>query len=280
MKFSKGVTYMLIATFTFAMMNVFVKAVPHIPAVEIILFRSIVSLVISVGLLKQQSVNIWGKNKQVLIARGVAGAIALLIFFQLLQEIPLAAASSLAYLAPIFTTVIGIFLVKEKVRPIQWVFFLISFGGVLMIQGFDSRIEFIHLIMGIATSFFMGLAYNFIRKLKTSEHPLVIIFYFPLVMLPISGVWSGFVWVMPSGWDWFFLLMVGVLTQIAQFFMTKSYQSSELSVVSIVNYVGIVFSLSFGFIFFDEIFNLLTFVGMGLVIAGVVSNIFFKGKQM
>lgn len=267
---------MLIATFTFALMNVFVKAVPHIPAVEIILFRSVISLVISVALLRQQSVSIWGKNKPILIARGVAGAIALLIFFQLLQEIPLAAASSLAYLAPIFTTIIGIFIVKERIKPIQWIFFLISFGGVLMIQGFDARIEFIHLIMGIATSFFMGLAYNFIRKLKTSEHPLVIIFYFPLVMLPISGIWSGFVWEMPQGVDWFYLLMVGVLTQIAQFFMTKSYQTEELGVVSIVNYVGIVFSLSFGWVFFDEIFNVLTFVGMGLVVAGVVANVLFK----
>ncbi len=276
MNISKGVVYMLIATFTFALMNVFVKAVPHIPAVEIILFRSVISLVISVALLRQQSVSIWGKNKPVLIARGVTGAIALLIFFQLLQEIPLAAASSLAYLAPIFTTIIGIFIVKERIKPIQWLFFLISFGGVLMIQGFDSRIEFIHLIMGIATSFFMGLAYNFIRKLKTSEHPLVIIFYFPLVMLPISGIWSGFVWEMPQGMDWFYLLMVGVLTQIAQFFMTKSYQAEELGVVSIVNYVGIVFSLSFGWVFFDEIFNVLTFVGMGLVVAGVVANVLFK----
>ncbi len=276
MKISKGVIYMLIATFTFALMNVFVKAVPHIPAVEIILFRSVISLVISVALLRQQSVSIWGKNKPILIARGVAGAIALLIFFQLLQEIPLAAASSLAYLAPIFTTIIGIFIVKERIKPIQWIFFLISFGGVLMIQGFDSRIEFIHLIMGIATSFFMGLAYNFIRKLKTSEHPLVIIFYFPLVMLPISGIWSGFVWEMPQGMDWLYLLMVGVLTQIAQFFMTKSYQTEELGVVSIVNYVGIVFSLSFGWVFFDEIFNVLTFVGMGLVVAGVVANVLFK----
>ncbi|MEQ9231986.1 MAG: GRP family sugar transporter, partial [Cyclobacteriaceae bacterium] len=152
MKISKGVIYMLIATFTFALMNVFVKAVPHIPAVEIILFRSVISLVISVALLRQQSVSIWGKNKPILIARGVAGAIALLIFFQLLQEIPLAAASSLAYLAPIFTTIIGIFIVKERIKPIQWIFFLISFGGVLMIQGFDARIEFIHLIMLIATS--------------------------------------------------------------------------------------------------------------------------------
>ncbi len=273
---SKGVRLMLAASFTFALMNVFVKAVPHIPAVEIILFRSVISLVISVFMLQKQKVSVWGNNKPILIARGVVGAIALLIFFELLQQIPLATSSSLAYLAPIFTTIIGIFLVGEKVKPIQWLFFLISFGGVLIIQGFDSRIEIIHLIMGITTSFFMGLAYGFIRKLKTSEHPLVIIFYFPLVMLPISAIWSGIVWVMPSGIDWFYLIMVGILTQIAQFFMTKSYQSEELSKVSIVNYVGIVFSLSFGWIFFDEFFNIMTFLGMALVLAGVIANVLVK----
>lgn len=276
MKLSKGVLYMLGASFTFALMNVFVKSIPHIPAVEIILFRSIISLVISVSLLQAQAVSIWGHNKPVLIARGVVGAISLLIYFSLLQQIPLAAASSLAYLAPIFTTILGIFLVKEKVLPVQWVFFLLSFAGVLIIQGFDSRIEMIHVIMGVATSFFMGLAYNFIRILKTDEHPLVIIFYFPLVMLPISGVWSAFVWVQPKGWDWLYLLCVGVLTQIAQYFMTKSYQSEELSKVSIVNYLGILYSLSFGFFIFDERYNVITFVGMGLVILGVSLNVILK----
>ena len=267
---------MLVATFTFALMNVFVKALPRIPAVEIILFRSLVSLLISTYFLQNQSVSVWGKNKNILIARGVSGAIALLIFFQLLQEIPLAAASSLAYLSPIFTTIIGIFLLKEKVKPIQWIFFSVSFTGVLIIQGFDSRIEITHLLMGVTTSLFMGLAYGFIRMLKTNEHPLVIIFYFPLVMLPISAIWSGFVWVTPDGWDWFYLLMVGVLTQIAQFFMTKSYQSEELNKVSIVNYVGIIFSLSFGWIFFDEFFNVMTILGMALVILGVVANVLKK----
>ncbi|NNE54990.1 MAG: EamA family transporter, partial [Flavobacteriales bacterium] len=115
---SKGVRLMLAASFTFALMNVFVKAVPHIPAVEIILFRSVISLIISAYMLARQSVSIWGNNKPILIARGVSGAIALLIFFELLQQIPLATASSLAYLAPIFTTIIGIFLVGEKVKPI------------------------------------------------------------------------------------------------------------------------------------------------------------------
>ena len=267
---------MLIASFTFTTMNVFVKAVSHIPAIEVIFFRSVVSLIMSYAALAKQGVSVWGNNKPVLLLRGMTGAIALLIFFILIQEIPLATASSLAYLAPIFTTMLGIFILGEKVKPWQWIFFAVSFSGVIMIQGFDPRVDFIHLLMGIGTSFFMGLAYNFVRKLKSTEHPLVIIFYFPLVMLPFSAIWSGFVWVMPVGLDWLYLIAVGVLTQIAQFFMTKSYQMESLSKVSIVNYVGIVFSLSYGWLFFDEAFNLATFVGMGLVILGVAMNVILK----
>lgn len=273
---SPGVRYMLFATLTFALMKVCVKAIPHIPAIEIIFFRAIISLVISIWFLQRQKVNIWGNNKTILIARGVTGSIALITYFSLLHQIPLATAATLQYLAPIFTAILGIFIVKEKVRPWQWLFFAISFLGVLVVQGFDARISAIHLVMGIGTSFFMGLAYNFVRKLNTTEHPLVIILYFPLVLLPIGAVWSYFVWVQPKGWDWMVLLAVGILTQVAQFFMTKSYQTEEVSKVSILNYVGLIYALIFGYFIFDESFNLLTYIGMGLVIMGVLANVIYK----
>ena len=270
---------MLFASFTFTLMKVFVKLVPHIPAIEIIFFRSIISLVISLYFLKRQRVNIWGKNKPILIGRGVAGAIALITYFSLLQQIPLATASTLQYLSPIFTAVIGVFLIGEKVKNLQWLFFGISFLGVLIIQGFDPRISPIHLLMGVSASFFMGLAYNFIRKLKTDEHPLVIIFYFPLVMLPVSVVWSSFVWVEPKGIDWLILLLIGLCTQVAQFLMTKAYQYEELNKVSILTYIGIIYSLTFGFFLFDETYNLVTYGGMALVLTGVVFNVVWKSRQ-
>ncbi len=275
---SKGVQYMLLATFMFTLMKVCVKLVPHIPAIEVILFRSIISLVISVYYLQRQRVSVWGNNKPILVLRGVVGAIALITYFSLLQQIPLATMSTLQYLAPIFTAILGIFLVKEKVRPWQWVFFAVSFAGVLVVRGFDERISLLHLGMGIGASLFMGLAYNFIRMLKTSEHPLVIIFYFPLVMMPIAGVWSALVWVQPQGWDWLVLLAVGLCTQIAQFFMTKSYQAEELSKVSILNYIGLIYAILFGWLLFDETFNLMTYAGMALVILGVILNVVFKKK--
>lgn len=279
MKISQGVGYMLLASFIFTLMKVFVKMIPTIPAIEIILFRSIISFGISIYFLRRQKVNIWGTNKKVLLGRGIAGAIALVTYFSLLQQIPLATASTLQYLAPIFTTIIGIFMVGERTRPIQFLFFGISFAGILVIQGFDPRIDTIHLLMGIVASLFMGLAYNFIRKLKTSEHPLVIIFYFPLVMLPISGIWSAFVWVQPKGYDWLVLLAVGLCTQMAQFFMTKSYQQEELNKVSILSYISIIYSLTFGYFLFDETYDWIIYGGMALVLMGVILNVILGKKQ-
>lgn len=270
-----GVRYMLLATLLFAMMKVCVKMIPQIPSVEIILFRSVISFVISYVGIKAAGVSPWGHNKPMLVLRGVCGALSLLLYFMLIQQIPLATTYTLLYLAPVFTTLLGIYFVKEKVLPLQWVFFAVSMLGVLMITGFDVRVEPIHLLIGIVSSASSGVAYNVIRKLKTSEHPLVVILYFPLVTTPIAAVYSFFVWHQPVGWEWFWLIMVGIFTQFAQYFMTKAYQQEELSVISSLSYLGIVYGLGFGFLF-GENFNFLTYVGMACVVVGVVSNVWWK----
>ncbi|CAD5268137.1 MULTISPECIES: DMT family transporter [unclassified Imperialibacter] len=272
-----GVKYMLLATLLFAMMKVCVKMVPQIPSVEIILFRSVISFIISFIGIKAAGISPWGNNKPMLILRGVCGSFSLLLYFLLIQQIPLATTYTLLYLAPVFTTILGIYFVKEKVFSMQWVFFALSMLGVLMVTGFDIRVEPIHLLIGLASSLGSGVAYNVIRKLKTSEHPLVIILYFPLVTIPIAGVYSIFIWEQPVGWEWFWLIMVGLFTQFAQYFMTKAYQQEELSIISSLSYLGIVYGLGFGFLF-GETFNLLTYIGMACVVMGVVSNIWWKKK--
>jgi len=269
---------MLQASFFFAVMNVMVKYVSNIPAVEIVFFRSIVSLVLSYGFLKKQNVSVWGHNKPILILRGLAGSIALCSFFITIQNIPLASAITIHYLSPIFTAIIGIYFVKERVHKWQWLFFAIAFCGILIIQGFDARVSIGYTILGVIAALLSGVAYNCIRKLKDSEHPLVIIFYFPLVTLPLSSIYLLFDWVAPVGWDWMWLLLIGLSTQFAQYFMTKSYQSEDLSKVASLNYIGIIYALGFGYIFFDESYDWLVYVGMGVVLTGVILNIWYKTR--
>lgn len=269
----KSVQHMLLAGIFFALMQVLVKNIPHLPAVEIVFFRSLISLVATYVILKRKRVPLFGNNKKLLMIRGASGALALIMFFYTLQNIPLASAVTLQYLSPIFTAILGIFIAKENIKPIRLFYFALAFGGVLMIQGFDPRMSMEFLLIGVGSAFFAGTAYNIIRKLKGSEHPLVIVFYFPLVTLPIVGVWSYFKWVMPSGWDWLILAAIGTFTQMAQYYMTLAYQHANLAKIASLNYIGIVYALIFGFIFFGETFNLLTYTGMGLVLLGVILNI-------
>jgi drug/metabolite transporter (DMT)-like permease len=267
---------MLLSGFFFSLMNICVKLVPGIPSVEIVLFRSLVSLVISFAILKYSNINIWGKNKKFLVLRGLFGAGSLILYFELLHRIPFASAVTMFFLAPIFTNIIGIFIVKEKVHPLQWIFYLVSFAGILLVKGFDSRISLIDLVIGIGTSAFSGFALNFVRKLGKDEHPVVIIFYFPLMTIPLTGAFSLITWTVPGPMEFAILILIGVLTQVAQFYLTKAYQSERISRIANLQYLNIIYALSFGFVLFGETYNYLTLAGIFLAVSGVLLNLMFK----
>ncbi|MFP4091877.1 MAG: DMT family transporter [Cyclobacteriaceae bacterium] len=276
MIFSRGVWYMVVSVFFFSCMSLMVKLLPHIPSTQVVFFRSLISFVLSYMMLRQQKVSVWGNNRKILLLRGLCGAVALILYYETLQNIPLASAVTIGFLAPIFTTLLGIFIIGEKVFKLQWLFFLLAFGGVVLVQGFDARVATLYFVIGIVATFFSGLAQNFIRKMNTQEHPLVIVFYFPLITTPITGLYSAFNWVAPQGWDWVILISIGLFTQFAQYFMTKSIQLEELSKVSIIRYLGIVYALIFGYLFFDETYTVFAYAGMLLAVVGVILNLWYK----
>ncbi|WP_231862319.1 DMT family transporter [Rufibacter sp. DG15C] len=275
---TKGAQYMLLSTFFFALMNVCVKYLPHLPSMEIILVRSVISLAMSYATLRYMNVAPWGSNKLILVGRGITGVIALMLYFTTLQNIPLAGAVTIQYLSPIFTALLGVFIAKEKVHPWQWLFFLISFAGVLVIEGVDTRISTYYLLVGVGGAFVSGLSYNSIRKLNAREHPMVIVFYFPLVALPVSAVFCLFKWVPPQGMDWVWLFLTGIFTQLAQYYMTKAYQAEELARVASLNYVGIFYALGLGFLLFGEVFDVFSYLGIALVLVGVLLNMEYSRR--
>ncbi|GGK75041.1 DMT family transporter [Rufibacter glacialis] len=275
---TKGVQYMLLSTFFFAFMNVCVKFLSHLPPMEVVLFRSIISLVLTYTMIRRVKVSPWGNRKPILLLRGLAGAFSLLMLYTTLQNIPLAGAVTIQYLAPIFTALLGVFIAKEKVAPWQWVFFLISFAGVLVIEGVDTRISLYYLLIGIGSAFLSGVAYTSVRKLSETEHPLVIVFYFPLVSLPLSVVFCLFDWVPVQGDDWLWLGLTGILTQLGQYFMTRAYQAEKLARVANLNYIGILYAVVLGMVFFDETFSLYAYLGIVLVLLGVALNMQYSRK--
>ena len=264
---------MFFATIFFMVVKIFVKMLPHIPPMEIVFFRCLISFLITYYLLKRKGNNIFGTNRSLLMMRGIFGTIGLYCYFVILQEIPLATASTLIYFTPLFTSLVGVFLLREKMSIIQWILLLIAFFGIILIQGFDSRVNIFYLLIGLGGSLCAAFAYSIIRYLRDKEHSLVLMIYFPMIAFPIGGLISIFNWVQPNLIDLFLLILISVFTQFAQYFMTKAFQSEKVSKVSIVSYSELVFVLLIGNIFFDEKFEFLVYLGMILVTFGVVFNI-------
>jgi drug/metabolite transporter (DMT)-like permease len=287
MTISPGMRQMLFSTLLFAGMNACVKQLHHLPALEIIFFRSIYSIGASYLTLRQLGVKPFGHNHRLLVSRGSTGALALICYFLALQHLPLATAVTVQYLAPIFTAVLGIWLVQEHVRPWQWLFFGLSFGGVFLVQqgGQASAATplaagqgLLFMGIGVIGAMISGLSYNAIRRLRGREHPLVIVFYFPLISLPLAAVACLFNWQTPQGLDWLWLLVCGIFTQGAQVTMTRAYQLERLSRVAPLNYLGMFYALGLGYVFFAETFGLLAYGGMALVLLGVGLNAWYTSR--
>lgn len=274
----RGILYMLVACVFFALMALFTRLLQSLPVAEIIFFRSLLAGAFCFVGIRRAGISPWGTDRIGLLIRGLAGFVSLAQGFWLLHAIPLGAASVLTHLSPIFTTLLGVWMVREPVSPLQWLFILLSFVGVVLIQGFDLRISPLHLLVGISASFCMGVAYSSVRRLGKHEHPLVIMLYFPLICIPLSALAMLWGFVMPTPLQWFYLLLLGITAQIGQYCMTVSYQSAPIARVAVISYAEVIISILFGFVLFGENFNLMTYLGMALVAAGVVMNIASPGK--
>lgn len=272
---SKGARDMFFATFLFSIMQVFVKSLAHIPFWQIIFFRAGISAIFCYIEIKKRNLNLWGNNKPLLLARGLFGAFSLACFFYALQNAPLASVVTIVNIKPFLVLLLAVFLLKEKIYPIQWLFFIASFIGIIFIKGFDSRINTTELLAIFGAAGFAAIAHTCVRKLKGIDDPVVILFYFTIVTLPFVLPFSIQHWKIMNGLDWVLVLSIGIVTHFAQLFLTKAYQSEKVSEVSTIYYFGIVFAFLYGYFFFEEKYTYQAFIGIILVVGGIISNLFY-----
>ena len=125
---------MLLSTFSFAIMNALVKFLIDYSTFQLVFFRSLGSLFITYGFLKSQKIDMLGNHKKLLIFRGLAGVVSMILFFWGIHYINIGSAVTLRYVAPIFAGILAVFFLGEIIKPIQWIFFITSFIGVFFIN--------------------------------------------------------------------------------------------------------------------------------------------------
>jgi len=270
---NKANLYMLLATLFFSSMHALVKDLGHIPIYQLILFRAILSFVLCIVLINRKGIALLGNNKRLLIFRGVFGVLSLSGFYYSLHHMPLASSVTVTNLRPVIILFLGAVFLNEKVKPIVWFFFLVSFVGVVIMGSFDARISNFEIIIILAATILSSFSSIVIRKLKDTDDPLVVVFYFSLLTLPVCVPIAIVEWVQPESLEvWVKLVAVGVLTHFAQYFMTKGFHYSKFKSMASFSYLGLVFAFAFGYFLFGESFSFYTYLGIGLILFGLVGS--------
>lgn len=275
----RAALYMILGSIAFAVMYLLAKQLSHYGGFELTFFRALGTWLIATGYLLAKGISPMGKQPKWLLARGLSGGLSLLLFFFAIEHVPITAAVAIRYLSPLIAIIFAVWFMKERVRPIQWLFFLVAFAGVVMLRGFDSRVGGIGLSLILCSAVLGGMTFAIIRYLGKSEHPLVIVGYFTgtAMLLGLLGMLiSDGAYIHPSNEDWLPLISIGLVGFVGQIFMTVAIQMESASKVMPLKYLEAVFLLGLSYVFLDETYGLYALTGMILILGGNILNVFTK----
>jgi drug/metabolite transporter (DMT)-like permease len=267
---------MFLSVCTFSVMDLLVKWSSDYPTGEVLFFRGFFGLLPTYFLIPKDKLKTFyttTRSKEHLF-RCLMGLMALIAIVVALRELPLAVVVSLSYAAPLFITVLSIFLLSEKVGIFRWLAVLIGFIGVIIIA--EPGFKGMNYLYFLPLIFCIGMAFVTItiRKLSTTE-PIWLISIFFTITISIAGLATiPMGWVMPNFQDFVLLALIGVTGGSANLFLTQSYKLSEVSLVAPLKYLALIFAIIFGYLIWNETPTIKTLIGASLVI--FASLIIFK----
>ena len=259
---------MFMSVCAFSIMDLIVKWSEYYPLGQVLFFRGFFGLLLYFLIMPKNRIKnfYYTKRAGLHFLRSFFGLIALLAIFVALRNLPLATVVSISFAAPIFTTIFSIFMLNEKVGFYRWLAVLIGFVGIIVITepGYQSlNIYYVYPII-----FCLGLSYVaiLIRKLSTTEPVWLISLNFSAAITLVSLFTIPFGWIMPQMNDLLLLCMLGLLGGAANLWLSQSFKLSEVSLVSPLKYLALVFGIFFGYLIWDEIPTIKTLLGALLVV--------------
>ena len=271
-----GFLYMFLSVCAFSVMDLIVKWSDNYPLGQVIFFRGFFGLVLYYFVIPRERLKdfYFTKRPMLHLSRCFFGLMALLSIFTALRNLPLATVVSISFAAPIFTTIFSIFFLSERVGYFRWLAVFVGFVGIIFISepGFSSlNVYYIFPVI-----FVLGMSYVAIsiRQLSSTEPVWLISLYFSAA-ITLAGLFTmPYGWLMPNLKDLILLSLIGIFGGVANLWLSQSYKFSEVSLVTPLKYLALVFAIIFGYFIWDEIPTIKTLIGTSLVI--VSSIIIFR----
>ena len=259
---------MFLSICAFSLMDVIVKWSVDYPVGQVLFFRGFFGIIFYFFIIPRERLHDFYKTERAGLhfLRCISGLIALVAIFIALRKLPLATVVSISFAAPIFTTIFSIFLLSEKVGIYRWLAVIVGFFGILVIT--EPGISQLNVYYIFPIIFCLGLSYVAItiRKLSTTEPVWLISFYFSLSITLLSFLTIPQGWVMPSFNHLILLSLIGIFGGVANLWLGQSYKYSEVSLVTPLKYLALVFAIIFGYFIWGEVPTIKTLIGASLVI--------------
>ena len=263
---------MAASAFGFSAMAVLVKlASPRLPTGEIVFGRALITTIISFVMVRRAGLSLWGTQRASLVLRGVLGFGGLAGYYVALARLPIADAATLQSVVPLLTAVLAWWLLDEAIGWSTAFALACGVAGVMLVMrpsgtGLDLT-GVAGSLIGVACS---AIAYVTVRKLAQTEHPLVIVLYFPLVATPLSLPWMLSSFVVPQPIDWLMLVAIAVTTQFGQVFLTMGLAVERAGRATTINYLQVAFAMLWQLAVFGEVPTPWTIAGASLILGGTL----------
>ena len=271
---------MALSALAFSVMTLLARSmVGRLPGEEIILARTVLTLAVTLVMLRMQRVSpVLGRHHRLLLLRGAAGFVALDCLFYAVARLPLAEATVFQYLNPVLVTLLAAAFLGERITRSAVVSLVTCIAGVLLVArptalfgGAASVLDPFAVAIAVSGAVMSSVAYLAIRAIGRREHPLVVVLYLPLVSLPTSLLFTLSAYVPPTPTEWAALVGIGVATQIGQVALTKGLQLEAAGRATTVGYLQIAFAGLWGVVFLGEVPSGWSLAGALLIVGGVVA---------
>ena len=270
-----GVAYIVVSAFCFSLMSVCVRKAGDLPTFQKAFFRNSVAAVAGFILVAKSGSFKMKKGSFVpLLLRSVVGTIGIVGNFYAIDKMNISDASILNKLAPFFSVIFSIWILKEKASVFDLLFVGVAFGGALFVVKPSFEItEFLPALVGVLGGLGAGMAYTFVRLLSNrGERGPYIVFFFSvfscIAILPVVVIqfqpmrWRQVVW----------LLLAGCAASGAQFSVTAAYAHAPAKEISVYDYSQVLFTALWGLIFFAEAPDYLSVIGYVIIIGAAIAK--------
>ena len=278
----KGIMFILLSAFSFALMNTFARLAGDIPSVQKSFFRNFIAFGVALVVLRKNHIPLKCKKSSIwiLLIRASCGTLGILCNFYAIDNMVLADANMLNKMSPFFVIIFSYIFLKEKVTMTQAIAVITAFvGSLLIIKPSVNNIEIVPALIGLLGGLMAGAAYTAVRSLgNRGEKGPFIVFFFSGFSCIVTLPYLIIAYHEMTAIQLLFLILAGVAATGGQFAITAAYCHAPAKEISVYDYSQVLFSAIIGFIVFGQLPDVYSIIGY-VVICLVAVAMFIDTKR-